>query len=183
MFEQEIWKDIKGYEELYQVSNMGRIKSLKRKAKNKNGYRITNEKIIKPVLTSTCKYYTVGLCKNKKRKILLVHRLVAQAFIPNPNNYKEVNHKDENKQNNNVNNLEWCNHQYNMHYGKCLKMISINQHRKKINQYDLEGNFIKQWESVSDIKKELNITNIASCCKGRYKQCNGYIWKYVNDNN
>lgn len=108
---------------------------------------------------------------------------MAINFIPNPNNYTEVNHKDENKQNNNVNNLEWCNHQYNMHYGKCLKMISINQQRKKINQYDLEGNFIKQWESVSDIKKELNITNIASCCKGRYKQCNGYIWKYANDNN
>ena len=115
MFEQEIWKDIKGYEGLYQVSNMGRIKSLKRKVKNKNGYRIANEKIIKPVLTDTCKYYAVGLHKNKKRKTLLVHRLVAINFIPNPNNYTEVNHKDENKQNNNVNNLEWCNHKYNMH--------------------------------------------------------------------
>ena len=169
----EVWKDIKNYEGLYQISNFGRIKSLHCK----------NEKIIKQILTKTCKYYTVGLYKNKKRKTLLVHRLVAQAFIPNPNNLVEVNHKDENKLNNCVDNLEWCSHIYNMKYGNCLKKIKANQHRKKINQYDLEGNFIKQWSSVSEIKEKLNITNIASSCLGRYKQCNGFIWRYADDNN
>lgn len=173
MFEQEIWKDLKGYEGLYQVSNLGRIKSL----------YFSKEKIMKPILTGTCKYYTIGLAKNKKRKTHLIHRLVAETFLENPNNLPEVNHKDENKLNNRIDNLEWCNHEYNMHYGNCLKKVSEKQHRKKINQYDLNGKFIKQWDSVSEIRKKLNVTNIANCCLGRYKQSNGFIWRYVDDDN
>ena len=99
--EQEMWKDIEEYNGEYQVSNLGRVKSFKN----------NKEKLLKPFFTKTNQegYLVVNLCQNNKRKIKLVHRLVAEAFIPNPNNFPFINHKDEDKTNNNVDNLEWCN--------------------------------------------------------------------------
>lgn len=109
MQEKEIWKDIQGYEGLYQVSNLGNVK-------NKIQPYLKQEKIYKKFSNSNG-YLFVGLRKDKKRKFKYIHRLVAEAFIPNPNNLPQINHKDENKQNNCVNNLEWCTNKYNQNYG------------------------------------------------------------------
>ena len=106
----EEWRDIKGYEGRYQVSNLGRVRSLR---DNHGNYR---EKIRATILNKEG-YNYISLYKEGKIKMCLVHRLVAEAFIDNPNNYKEVNHKDENKQNNSVSNLEWCTAEYNCNYG------------------------------------------------------------------
>jgi hypothetical protein len=115
---QETWKDIKNYEGLYQISTLGRIKSFPRKGTYKNA------KILKPYKDGGNYYYVIGLHKNGKRKYKAIHRLVAETFIPNPNNYPLVNHKDENKLNNCVDNLEWCTHKYNSNYGKANLIMS-----------------------------------------------------------
>lgn len=108
----EIWKDVEEYKGLYQVSNRGRVKRL---AQPKNPFR-RDERILKSHI-HTKGYEKVSFVRNGTQKIFYVHRLVAQAFIPNPNNYPQVNHKDENKLNNNVENLEWCTNRYNCNYG------------------------------------------------------------------
>lgn len=116
---QEIWKDIKGYEGLYQVSNLGRVKSLTRKVKTFNGVRTSKGQLLKPLKTNRG-YYRVDLRQNQTNKYVAIHRLVAEAFVPNPNNYHIVNHKDSNQTNNNADNLEWCTQSYNVKYAyKC----------------------------------------------------------------
>lgn len=112
---EEIWKDIKGYEGSYQVSNLGRVRSLTRKVKTFNGVRTSKGQILKPLKTNTG-YYRVDLKQNQKNKYMSIHRLVAEAFILNPNNYPIINHKDNNPQNNCVDNLEWCTQSYNVKY-------------------------------------------------------------------
>lgn len=112
----EMWKDIKNFEGMYQISNFGRVKSLARTKKHSyNGIAQLKEKVLKPVNING--YKRVVLSKNNKSINKYIHFLVAQAFIPNPNNYSEINHKDEDKANNKINNLEWCNHSYNINYG------------------------------------------------------------------
>lgn len=111
----QIWRDIPNYEGLYQVSNTGRVRSL--------NYRRTAKTKVRKQGTNKLGYKNVNLCKDGKRKGYLVHRLVAQAFIPNPNNYPVVNHKDENPSNNTVWNLEWCTQEYNINYGNCKQKI------------------------------------------------------------
>lgn len=113
----EVWKDIKGFENYYQISNTGKVKSLERKvpSKIKGTFQIIKEKIRKTT-TTTAGYEYVVLSKDNIHKTLLIHRLVAEHFIPNPNNLQCVNHKDENKLNNNVDNLEWCDYKYNNTY-------------------------------------------------------------------
>lgn len=179
----EIWKDIKGYEGLYQVSNLGNVKALLKHRYNSNA--LLKEHLLKPS-KSKRNYLQVTLTKNNANKHLFVHRLVAKAFIPNPNNYPCVNHKDENNQNNNVNNLEWCTYAYNNSYGTRLNKLSKSQinHPKKskqVNQYDLNGNFIKTWASISQINRELgfNSSHISQCCSHKRKKSHNYIWKYV----
>ena len=115
----EIWKDIPNFEGYYKISNLGRIKSVTRKAKVKilnNDYRTIKGQLISPAKTRDG-YLKVSLSKNHKRYYFKVHRLAAQAFIPNTNNYPCINHKDENKENNRVDNLEWCTVKYNCNYG------------------------------------------------------------------
>ena len=181
MFEQEIWKDIKGYEELYQVSNMGRIKSLK-KYHGKTENWIEREFTLKPQISNRG-YYRVHL-SNKGVKVFSVHRLVAQAFIKNPNDYKEVNHIDGNKTNNHFNNLEWCTRSQNEKHAYSNGLAKSTK-RKKIKQYDLNGNFIKEWDYIILIEKELGISqgNIINVCKGKRKTAGNFIWKYANGNN
>lgn len=111
----ECWRDIKGYEGLYQVSNFGRIKALPKKRNNGTGYYIQKEKIMKPQLKNK-RYLGIYLTKEGKHKNYLIHRLVAENFILNPNNYPQINHIDCNKLNNNVNNLEWCTQEWNLEH-------------------------------------------------------------------
>lgn len=165
----EIWKDVKNYEGLYQVSNFGKIKSLPRR-----GTQTNTEKILKVNYTYNG-YERVSLNKNNKNKRYLVHRLVAETFIPNPNNYPQVNHKDKNKINNNVSNLEWCTPSYNINYGK-----RNNNLNKEVWQYDLQGKFIKKWKSTMEIQRTLGFKNqnISFACLGEKHTSHGYIWKY-----
>ena len=165
---EEIWKDIEGYEGLYQVSNLGRVKSLRRniilrQGITRNGYEIVN------------------LYKNKS-KYFLIHRLVANVFIPNPNNYPIVNHKDENKLNNCVDNLEWCTQKYNINYGTGIARRARSQ-SKIVLQYSLDGTFIKEWKSMMDIQRNLgfNQSHISECCRNIRKTAYGYIWKYKKE--
>lgn len=180
----EKWKDIKGYEGYYQISNFGRIKSLLRykycyNYKSKKYIKMPiNSKILKPRL-SKFGYCHIILHKNSKSQLKLIHRLVAEAFIPNPNNYPQVNHKDENKSNNIVNNLEWCDSKYNMNYGN-VKIKIAKSLSKKVNQYDLNGNYIKTWECISIPRKLYNASHISECCNGIRKSNKGYIWKYAD---
>ena len=115
--EKEEWKDIEGYEGLYQVSSFGRIKSFDKTVICKNGRTFFMKGRIIRTRPNNRGYIMVGLHKNKKFKLCLVHRLVAKAFIPNPDNLPQVNHKNENKNFNHASNLEWCDNWYNAHYG------------------------------------------------------------------
>ena len=113
----EIWKDIKGYESFYQVSNLGRVKSLSRSIYDSRGYMVYRKGKIKKPSFDKNGYPQIGLCKNGTVITRKIHRLVAQAFIPNPENKPEINHKDEDKTNNRVDNLEWVTEKENVNYG------------------------------------------------------------------
>lgn len=161
----EIWKDIPGYNGLYQVSNLGRVYS--------NYYN----RLLTPELNKG--YLRVSLSKDKKAKHYLIHRLVALAFIDNPMNLPYVNHKNEIATDNRADNLEWCDTAYNNNYGTRI----IKAAKKKsiiVLQYDLDGNFIREWESAADASRKLNITSgkICAVCKGIRKSTNGYKWRY-----
>lgn len=161
MREIEEWKDIKGFERLYQVSNLGNVKSLK----------FGKERILKP-----CKnkkgYLCVWLFKNGKGKIGRVNRLVANAFLPNPNNLPEVNHIDEDKNNNRVDNLEWMSTKNNVRYSQA----------KSVNQYTLDGRFIRTWDCINELFYQFgyNVSHIIECCKGKLKTSYGFLWKYAD---
>ena len=175
LHEIEEWKDIKGYEGLYQVSNLGRVKSLPRKYAPK-------ERILKPEIGKRGYPYVV-FSYNKERKTLKIHRLVAETFIPNPDNLPQVNHKDENKSNNCVENLEWCTNGYNVNYGDRNKKVSdklsgFNSKRSK-RIYCIELN--KYFGSLREAERETKVSHniISYCCKGIYKQAGGYTWKFI----
>lgn len=174
VFMEEMWKDINGYEGYYKISNYGKVVSIPR-----NG-TIKNEKVLKQY-KDKYGYLKVILQKNGIKKNKYIHQLIALAFLNNPNNYSYVNHKDENKLNNNVNNLEWCTQHYNNNYGTRNNRISKNE-RIKINQYDLNNNFIKTWNGFIEIKETLkiDISSIIRCCQKQYKTSHGYIWRYAD---
>lgn len=188
----EIWKDIKGYEGLYQISSFGNVKSLDRYIINKNGDKqyFPGKYLTQGISDS---YLKVTLSKNNKQRTFRVHILVARTFIPNPENKPEVNHIDGNKKNNKVNNLEWNTRSENeLHaYRNGLAKPSNKQkqavakyakenYSKKVVQYSLNGEFIKEWNSMHDVWRELGIrpSYICRCCKGLRNQTYGYIWKY-----
>ena len=164
----EIWCPIKGYESQYQVSDQGRVKSLK----------FGKERIRKQVRIPKG-YLQVQLWKNGEMKWYLVHRLVAQAFIPNPNNLPEVNHKDEDKENNSVQNLEWCDRKYNVNYGTGIQR-QAEKLSKPVLQYTKSGEFVKEWESAIDVQRNLNYSNsnISECCTGIRNSAYNFIWKF-----
>ena len=190
---EEIWKDIEGYEGKYQASNLGNVRSL--------NYRKTGELKLLKQSADKKGYKRVRLYKNGKGKTHRVHRLVAIAFLPNPNNYKEVNHKDECKSNNNMNNLEWCTREYNINYGTAMKRSSENHKGEKhpnygkkgkdnptskpILMYDKEGNFIRRFDCIRDAKeyfgKARNFGSINNCLSGRSKTAYGYVFRYAEE--
>ena len=174
---EEIWKDIKGYEGLYKISNFGNVYSL-------------NIKRNKKLSMNRHGYLYVDLMKNKVRKHFYTHRLVAEAFIENTNNLPQVNHKDECKTNNCVENLEWCDQKYNNNYGThTQRMICTQLNRKDVSkvvlQFDLNGNFIKEYCSSREAARTLGnrdfCSSISKCSKGIFKTAYGYKWKYKED--
>jgi len=193
----EIWKSIEGYEGLYQVSNLGSFKSLERKVRSKYAIRTVKEKILKQFL-SKYGYLTVGLSKNCKTKRYQSHRLVAIAFISNPNNYPMVNHKDENRSNPKANNLEWCTSKYNNNYGtkieryvktrtgvftekmkECIRKAAV-KNSIKVYQYSLKWEFVREWDSMTLAQKEgFRVDGISRCCKGKRIKHKGYKWSNI----
>ena len=163
-----IWKPIKGYEDLYEIDNCGVVR-------NKRTLRLLK------LCVSKKGYICVGLHKNGVEKKFKIHRLVAEAFIKNPLNKKEVNHIDENKQNNNVDNLEFVTRRENVNHSHIIERLA-NKNSKPILQFSLDDEFIKQWKSASEVGRTLNIdpSCIIKVCRGKRKQCCGYKWRYAN---
>ena len=188
--QQEIWKDIKGYEGFYQVSNMGRVKSLERIILNINGKkRIIKEKILKHKNISSG-YLAVILYKCCKGKTMYIHRLVANAFIDNPNNYIDVNHIDGNKCNNFFSNLEWVTRSNNIKhaYNTGLRKAHIDKARQKaieeksipVLQFDKNNFLIAEYKSINQavIKTNISFYYIKKCCDGNIIDDGNYIWRY-----
>lgn len=171
---EEKWLDIAGFEGYYQVSNTGRIKSF-RKGKR---YGKPEEFILKSSIANTG-YCQVTLYKPGTKKKFLVHRLVAEAFLDNPNNYQYINHKDETRTNNNVENLEWCTARYNNMYGTA-RLRSILTEGKPVSQCLPSGQHIATYTCVSVAAKinRVDRATIICCCNGRCSTAGGYVWKY-----
>lgn len=182
---EEQWKDIENYEGLYQVSNLGRVRSLDRLVRNYNRWHIEHTKLIKGVVlkqsTDKYGYKRVYLSKYGCEKFVLVSRLVAKAFIPNPQNLPEVNHKSEVKTDNCVENLEWCDGEYNRNYGT-RAIRAAKKRRKPVIQSTLDGVQIMCWFSVTDASNNTNtaITGISHCLKGKRNKAGGFKWKYAS---
>lgn len=185
----EEWKDIPDYEG-YQVSNMGNVRSL-------NYGQTGKVRVLKPVKFK-CGYLYVNLCKDGDRKHYRVHRLVAQAFLPNPDNLPQVNHRDENPSNNRVENLEWCDCKYNNNYGTRNQRVSevrrgmhfSEETKRKISkaqsipvvQYTREGKLIAIFYGATEAERQTGVAhqNIAKCCKGKLKSAGGYKWEWAD---
>ena len=171
----EEWRDIKGYEGKYMVSNLGRVKSV-------NYRRTGKEKILKAYPNKDdYGYLKVGLYKDGKVRYPLVHVLVATAFLENPDNLPEVNHKDENSKNNCVENLEYCSRLYNVNYGTRNKKVA-EKISKPVFSVDKESGLIMWWQSASEAERCTGIpqSNITQCCKGKVKSAGGHIWFYAD---
>lgn len=177
---EEIWKDIKDYEGLYQISNLGNVKRVQHKRYDRN--QTLKEKRIKVIFPQNKSYPYFSLCKNGVAKNHHLHRVIATAFIDNPNNYPCINHIDGNKQNNCLDNLEWCSYSHNNKEACRLKLNCGTA--KTTLQFDKQGNLIKEWFSTRQAEKELNIANgkISACCIGKRNSAGGYIWKYKEIN-
>ena len=194
----EEWRSIPGYEGQYEVSNMGRVRSLPHRRKGGNQFGCSFETVLPgKILTPQPRrkygrdevggHLRVTLSRDGKAHKIFIHRLVAQTFIPNPNNYPIVNHKDENPQNNNVENLEWCSYEYNQNYGTCRKRMlghtnykkRSEQQHKKIYQYSMDGILVKIWNSRKEaIEAGYTGTAITRCAQGKRNKHKGYIWSY-----
>lgn len=172
---EEIFKDIEGYEGYYQISNLGRVKSL-----GKGNSNNSKEKIL--ILGKDGGGYAkTTLYKDGKQKIFKVHRLVAKAFIPNPNNLPCVNHRDENKNNNCVDNLEWCTIEYNNNYGTRKARIAEKE-SKQVIQLSLDGKTeIAKFPSTNEVQRQLGFlqSHVSQCCNGKRKTSYGFRWEYA----
>lgn len=182
----EVWKPVPNYEGFYEVSNMGKVRSVYR-------YR----RVLKPMISNTG-YERVDLFKNKCREQFSVHRLVAMAFIDNPSAKPFVNHKDENKLNNSADNLEWVTHVENCRYGTAItrRTEHLDYSKRRINnagqilacskpiiQYDKSGNYIREWKSATECSKEtgFSISGIRSVVRGKRNSIFGYVFKERSD--
>ena len=171
MKENEIWKDVAGYEGLYKVSNKGNVYSVERK--DSRGQRCGG-RILKPKY-SRGGYLMVHLYKNGKMKAKIVHRLVAESFLPNPNGLPQVNHRDEIKDNNNVGNLEWCDSKYNMNYGTRTERVAQAQ-SKKVRAVNVKTGEVLTFNSTHNAgRKGYHQSSVAKACKGIYKTVTGKL--------
>lgn len=179
----EVWKDIDGYEGLYQVSNLGNVKSLKYGGSK-------HEKVLTPKVNN-CGRLWVELFNCGRKKQFLIHRLVANAFIPNPESFPQINHIDENPKNNCVDNLEWCTGSYNIRYYRerhpCVARDrkSTGRYKRKLGisiiQFDMDGNAIKTWDDARTISIEKGFSqwSITQCCDGKRHTAYGFKWQYA----
>lgn len=171
MEDREIWEDIEGYQQKYQVSNLGNIKNIK-----------TN-KILKPQ-KGYKGYMKVVLCTEQGYKQVRVHRLVALYHIPNPNNYPSINHIDGNKTNNRVENLEWCTVSHNNREAYRLGLKQSRIKPKKVIKLDKNNNILKIYKSLNSVKEDgYNVGNVGEVCAGHRKKAGGYIWRYLDEQN
>lgn len=177
--EQEIWKPVIGYEGLYEVSNFGNVDSLNYNHTNKRKRRIQRE--------GRGGYMYVNLHKGGKTVTKKTHRLVAEAFIPNPHNLPQVNHKDENKLNNRADNLEWCNSSYNNKYGNRPRKVLDAYKRngaivaeRPVVKIDKNGTIVAEYISISEAARSVGVRreSVRDCVLGRQLTCVGYFWKY-----
>ena len=182
---EEVWKDIEGYEGLYQISNLGNVKSLRYQGRDE-------AKVLTPKCNNMGRLW-VELRKHGEARQYLIHRLVAFAFIPNPEDYPQINHIDENPKNNIVDNLEWCTGEYNIraylsnHPERKRKQWSdtpkYNCHMgKKVHQLSKDGEFVRAWANPIEVVNAngWNEWSIIQCCKGARKTAYGYIWRFAN---
>lgn len=188
MIESEIWKPIVGWEGLYEVSNLGRVRSIDRKVPAKNGSTETRKGKIKSLQKTRFGYMRVSLNKAKCRKTYMVHRLVADAFLPNPDNLPFINHKNETRDDNRVENLEWCTRIYNMNYGTCRdkqrkSLINNPLLSKRVVKCDIYGNPLEEYPSMAEAARQNKLCQgrISNCClnKKKSKTHGGYIWKFA----
>jgi len=175
--EAEIWKPVVGFEGYYEVSNLGRVRSLERP-----GARIRRSyggKIVKPTDAGQT-YRSHCFCVNGKHYMRRLCRVVAEAFIPNPDNLPQVNHKDEDKTNDRADNLEWCDAKYNTNYGTGISRRKA-KICKPVSQYK-DGVFIRRFGSLNDAAKEVGVCpeSIGKCCKGKVKRIRGYEWRFAD---
>lgn len=182
----ELWKDIDGYNGAYQISNLGNIQRIKRRLSYSggNGGRTIAEKLLAPVVGKTG-YLAVFLTKNGKFYNHYIHRLVAAAFVPNPDNKRTVNHIDGDKSNNAADNLEWATHKENIKHAidiglRIYKTGADYPISKSVIQYDKTGQQVATFVSMLQAEELTGIDNsaIAKCCKGKRKSAGGFNWKY-----
>lgn len=172
---QEIWKDVPNYDGLYQISNFGRVKSFNFSRKHFN----QNYHFLKPNISNNGYEQVTLYNKSRERHKYLVHKLVAEAFLSNPHNYPCVNHKDENKLNNSVDNLEWCTYKHNNNYGTARIRARITKSRP-VSQYTLEGIWIASYVSPSIAADIIGCDRhrITDCCNGKTSSALGYLWEW-----
>lgn len=189
---EEQWKEIEGFEGYYQISSFGRVKSVERYIQQKDGmkrpYKIP-EKILKPKMKYNG-YLGVGLAMGGKVQNSLIHRLVAAAFIPNPDGLPEVNHKNEDKKDNRVENLEWCSVSYNNCYGTRLERTKRQPHNHPVVMFDIDGKKLLTFQSVNEaarhlitigkaaVSKKVTANNIRQTCQHLHKTAYGYQWEF-----
>lgn len=185
---EEIWKDVVGYEGFYMVSNLGNVRSMERVVERNNGRNLNIR--TKPMKNHPHKggYLKVRFCVNYKFKGMFVHRLVAEAFISNPLGLPQVNHKNSIRDDNRVENLEWCTarentihgYKYGNHKGK---KGAESFHKKAVAMFDMDWNFIRSYVTMQEASKDTgtHFTNMTSCCRGNRTNAGGYRWMYLED--
>lgn len=194
----EEWRDVVGYEGLYQVSNLGRVKSLSRKMKRGSGIWNKPIKIMTPPINGRGYHHVTLFSEDGKRRIRCVHQLVAESFIDNPHNYDCIDHINTNKMDNRAENLRWCNHKMNMNNPITKAYIDkkrktycfedwyrekqrYNQpYGKQVLQFNLDESFVKEWKTISEAARSMKTSTqaISRCCNGIVKTSNGYIWRF-----